>query len=828
MLPILLAKEIKKGLLDYLETTFHLEDELLAEKLREFLIDNYQGIFKGPYVSVKLPFRKAQEGERNLEIAPPFTPYVHQQRAFERLNGLNRQPQNTLVTTGTGSGKTECFTYPVLDYCYHNKYQKGIKAIILYPMNALAADQAKRMAEMIYDDPQRLGDIRVGMYVGGNGSKKTMGKDYVIDNREELKNNPPDVLLTNYKMLDYLLIRPEDKALWRYNEPDTLKYLILDELHTYDGAQGSDVANLIRRLKARLHIPTNSVAMIGTSATIASEDGDSVNELTSFATTIFGEEFDRTAVILEDRLEVSEFFDLNIENIKIPKQYDDLNVNIGESLDTYINRQTVLWFGNESSNVVLSENLKKHKLVFDMAKIINSDIIDVSTLIGKLSKENEEFGRLEDSNKLLVLQSILALISAAKEYEGKRELPFLQVQVQMWVREIRRLLRKVSNVPEFYWKDDVEESDKIGLPMYACRECGHSGWLTYQVDGTGHFETESKPIYTKFFEANRHIRYIYPNDNELQNESSQLALSQMAYLSPYDLSYHNSQNEKNELVEVIITAAKESNAKVPKDLHSCPKCQNDNSIVIVGSQAASLASVAISQLYTSAFNKDKKLLVFTDSVQDASHRASFFESRTYRFNLRTAMQQIIDSLNYDVKSDEFFDLFYEYWIKEFEKTTSMPKQHFVATFMPPDLRFEKVYRQYIAKKVEFIPSELFQILKDRLSLEFIFEYGFNARIGRSLDKVQSSVMYIENHNISTVVEIIEEYLQDNFNNLVIDKDAIVNFIYGILSRLKYGGGIDHPMLHSYRKNNGNTFLLSKKRNPFMSPIGGSYPKFLTN
>lgn len=828
MLPIILSNEIKTSLLDYLETTFHLEDEVLSEKLTNFLIDQDHGIFKGPYVSVKLPFRKAQEGERNLEIAPPFTPYVHQQNAFQRLSGYNRQPQHTLVTTGTGSGKTECFTYPILDYCYHSQQKKGVKAIILYPMNALAADQAKRMAEMIFEDRERLGKIRVGMYVGGNGSKKSMGKDYVIDSREELKKNPPDILLTNYKMLDYLLIRPEDKDLWRYNEPDTLKYLILDELHTYDGAQGSDVANLIRRLKARLQVPKDSIAMIGTSATIASEDSDSVNELTNFASTIFGETFDRESVILEDRLDVSELFiSSNLDN-KIPENYEELDVQIGELMDSYIERQISIWFGNETNKLNLASQLLKRQLVFDIARIVNSDIIEINDLVEKVCETNNEFKKINNNSRLLVLQSILSLISEARIFEGKRELPFLQVQVQLWIREIRRLLRKVSTTPEFYWKDDVDESDKIGLPMYACRECGHSGWITYQVDGTGHFETESKSIYTKFFEDNRYIRYIYPNDSELQNEDGQMTLSQLAYLSPYDLSYHSSQNDSSDFVEVIITAAKESNSKPPKDLHSCPKCQNDNSLVIIGSQAASLASVAISQLYTSSFNKDKKLLVFTDSVQDASHRASFFESRTYRFNLRTAMQQIIDNSDEDIKSDSLFDIFYEYWTKEFAKFTKMPKQHFVATFMPPDLRYEIAYRHFINKRSENIPNELMDILRKRLSLEFIFEFGFNARIGRSLDKVQSSVMYLDNGNMDIMTEVIDEYLKENYSNLNVSKHNIINFIYGLLSRLKYKGGIDHPLLSRYRKNHGNTYILSKKQTPLMAPLGGSVPKFLTS
>ena len=76
----------------------------------------------------------------------------------------------------------------------------------------------------------------------------------VITDRATLRKDPPDILLTNYKMLDYLLIRPKDRRLWSRNIPETLRYVVVDELHTFDGAQGTDLALLLRRLKARLNV----------------------------------------------------------------------------------------------------------------------------------------------------------------------------------------------------------------------------------------------------------------------------------------------------------------------------------------------------------------------------------------------------------------------------------------------------------------------------------------------------------------------------------------------------------------------------------------------
>ena len=128
MIPAIVADELRATLLDYLDTTFSFQDVAVAEALQRFLTDPKQGIFKGPYLRLQLPFRRAEanEAQKILDIAPPFVPYVHQITAFERLTGKdNHQPQHTLVTTGTGSGKTECFLYPVLDHCHRHAGRAG-------------------------------------------------------------------------------------------------------------------------------------------------------------------------------------------------------------------------------------------------------------------------------------------------------------------------------------------------------------------------------------------------------------------------------------------------------------------------------------------------------------------------------------------------------------------------------------------------------------------------------------------------------------------------------------------------------------------------------
>ena len=131
-----------------------------------------------------------------------------------------------------------------------------------------------------------------------------MAAEHIVTDREALRQNPPDILLTNYKMLDYLMIRPGDQRLWRHNEPGTLRYLVVDELHTFDGAQGTDLACLIRRLRARLQVPSDGLVCVGTSATIGTGADTPVRE---YASRVFNQEFEPGSVVGETRQVAEEF-----------------------------------------------------------------------------------------------------------------------------------------------------------------------------------------------------------------------------------------------------------------------------------------------------------------------------------------------------------------------------------------------------------------------------------------------------------------------------------------------------------------------------------------
>lgn len=121
------------------------------------MLANKGSVYHEPYIAVRLPSRVAEKMPTCFEaIHPAYLPLCASAKSlFERLIGDDGR--STLVATGTGSGKTECFLYPILEYCYQHRGERGIKALIIYPMNALATDQAKRIAEMIYGSDELHG-----------------------------------------------------------------------------------------------------------------------------------------------------------------------------------------------------------------------------------------------------------------------------------------------------------------------------------------------------------------------------------------------------------------------------------------------------------------------------------------------------------------------------------------------------------------------------------------------------------------------------------------------------------------------------------------------
>lgn len=211
-----------------------------------------------------------QDGVLHPQTAPvfrkdgePINLYRHQREAVCKA----ATGKSIVVTTGTGSGKSLCFFVPIVDAAIRAREAgdaPGIRAIIVYPMNALANSQLKEIEGYLEQSglPEALRPT----------VRRYTGQESPAD-RLAVKNNPPDILLTNFMMLELLMTRQDEVDRTVIRHASALKFIVLDELHTYRGRQGSDVAVLIRRLRQRCSAG-GAITCIGTSATMASEGSD--------------------------------------------------------------------------------------------------------------------------------------------------------------------------------------------------------------------------------------------------------------------------------------------------------------------------------------------------------------------------------------------------------------------------------------------------------------------------------------------------------------------------------------------------------------------------
>ncbi len=236
-----------------------------------------------------------------------------------------REGFNYILTTGTGSGKSLAYIIPIVDYVLRNGSGKGVQAVIVYPMNALANSQRGELEKFLkfgYSDGK--GPVTFERYTGQEDDQE----------KNRIMSNPPDILLTNYVMLELILTRPEERQTL-VNAAQGLKFLVLDELHTYRGRQGADVAMLVRRVREALN--ARLLQCIGTSATLAGAGSleEQRTEVSGVASTLFGDRVQPQHVIGETLRRATEDYDAkdtsfqaslaeSIKGLSLPRSFEEL------------------------------------------------------------------------------------------------------------------------------------------------------------------------------------------------------------------------------------------------------------------------------------------------------------------------------------------------------------------------------------------------------------------------------------------------------------------------------------------------------------------------
>ncbi len=482
--PAKAADEIKKEYIGYINTTFHFRNQNLQKKL---LYELDRTVSNGPYVEIKDSFRSGKSIEelidsgllsqlfRDLEISklyPPKLPisrplYLHQEKAIEKIVS----GKNVVVSTGTGSGKTNCFLIPVINELLREKEKgqlnDGVRAIFIYPMNALANDQIKGLREILMAYP----DIRFGVYNGGTENRemdaiklyeamyakekypelrKRLPNEEV--SRDRMKERPPHILFTNYAMLEHMLFRPGDDSIFSNSN---FKFVVMDEAHVYAGATGIETAFLMGRLKGRIN-GERKPQFILTSATLGDGSLASNKRVVEFAERLTGCNYNADDIITAYRDNSQKSSDNNHYPIKL---FTDL--------------------ANEEN--FFNDILNKYNLDFTYSQIreaeILYDIISSSSLYAKMRSKGSLL-KLNDFAELLEIttQEAVKLVSlcAKARKNGK---PLIDIRYHYFLKALDGCYlaldyeNSLSLIRKDYFSLSFNKTAKM-FEIAVCEDCG--------------------------------------------------------------------------------------------------------------------------------------------------------------------------------------------------------------------------------------------------------------------------------------------------------------------------------------------------------------------
>jgi len=506
-------------------TSFPLSDQRIADQANKQILGEHGSspLVKGPYVSLSRAYKMGpavsdlvEEGKLHPAIrgiAQYPNVFKHQAESLDAVQAGN----HVIVSTGTGSGKTEAFLYPILNDCLKMRdagEREGVTTVVVYPMNALATDQLDRLREMLAGT-----GISFGMYVGStpyNESalsyqvrpKGNSRDDYEKKRREilqnkstevvcpfeeriteqELADKPPRILLTNFNQLEILLTRGRDLGMFR-DAP--LKYLVFDEAHTYTGVKGSEVSILIRRLRAFAKKTSDEVTCIGSSATIS--DRDDPQAAQTFASRFFGIDKDKVALVeesYEDEKWASILYPQPLFTGDGEKLLEELLSALDDEDPTKIGECASKFTGHEFS---LSDNwqqdLNEHFRSSKYVKLLFQHLqeathIDEAVEILHDALDRDEIDKEAGTIELLAM---LALCGAAIKDDDallKPKLHFFVHGLQGAVGVLDKSDGDLTDVHFYMSRERAEEENKDRLPpafysVSTCRVCGQHAMETW-------------------------------------------------------------------------------------------------------------------------------------------------------------------------------------------------------------------------------------------------------------------------------------------------------------------------------------------------------------
>jgi len=705
----IITKEYK----DYLKSFVSIKDDNIRKKVNEAFSDDR--IMPEPLLQFNPSYATSSplselitEGIVHPELSKVFGSYNLYHHQIEALRkGVNGE--NLIVTSGTGSGKSLTFLATIFDNIFKNRDKKGIKAILVYPMNALINSQEEEIKkyelaylknylspalqkDIIFDDDKTTLDeklswakertekrfpVSFGKYTGQENSEI----------KEKLLKNPPDVLLTNYMMLELIMTRYPEKA-FRASIKENLKYLVFDELHTYRGRQGADVALLVRRIKGLVGQP---LIHIGTSATMASGTRSFQQEQVAIvAGKLFGDHFVANQVICETlkpstkgKIDTLTSFDLQ-EGIYEIDTLADEKVFIKHPLAVWLENKVALAVDKEG-NIVRNTPMTLSQITTKLAEDADVDEKDAKLALLNLFEWSENLN-----------------VIGAKQNPRQSYLPF---KIHQFIAQTGNVYATLGTPEErkILFDDGLYVDKDIPLfPVLFSRITGHE-FLCVQKD----FKTNSllprspKELPNKItkdsLKADKEVGrsktvltetdfpmgyVIIPHDNTpIWDDSSIENLPESWFRKLKSGDVLENYWEQRLPSEIYINQ-NGSYSDEPDDLHTLkgwyvpahlvldPTCgiifdtnTNENTkLMRIGNEGRSTATTVLSFAVLKAMHAEKvpadkqKLLSFTDNRQDASLQAGHFNDYITLGRLRSAIYNALKKASENILKIENISL----------------------------------------------------------------------------------------------------------------------------------------------------------------------------
>ena len=601
--PVVLSRAIKDTFADYIATTLSIADERYAELLKAEL--RKDGIIaKGPYLEFGDAYKTGatirkliadgvmsplfERFGQGFKLSRPL--YVHQESAVRAAaNG-----ENMIVTTGTGSGKTECFLMPIVNALLREQEEMGhlddgVRAIVIYPMNALINDQVKRLREIFVDS-----DITFGVYNGNTEQTEKTGQlkyrtTYGLEpipnervSRDAMREKPPHILITNYSMLEYMCIRPNDDVVFNNAK---LRFVVLDEAHVYKGATGIEASMLVRRVETRLTEKGHSPQYILTSATL----GDESSNPQIFA---FGERL------------------------------------CGHSFQSIVRSKPIIHEIPKTTRVLSSAEIDSLQSISDEQLF---DICNGSTQYHKIRSVASQPLTLTEIAKVTEIQEdeLVNFVAACVRAINGNGVPLVRARYHLFVRALEGAYITLTPPYSMSLTPETEIDGQMAFECAACTDCGRIAIIGINDKKTGKLKLPENSLDP----SAEYFLLEDEEDGDLTDDETETPPGEYIICSKCGTIRHTGDRNVCECMDEFGVKVTKAQKSKESGMVRCPACSyGELRRFYLGSEAAT--AVLATALYENMpSEKARQFLCFSDSRGDAAFFAPYME-RTYRDFLR--------------------------------------------------------------------------------------------------------------------------------------------------------------------------------------------------